>query len=224
MNELLLVGYSRRSRELGQFAELTAIESMQLAVSKGLYLWNRAKEYRKENGKDGNIIVITTDETWFTGENRDKKTIHHTNTKKQASVVNNKPSSTRQMAFSTMCTAGLCQSEEGGKIEAKYFPPAFVFEGEEMGTNDKRARKNKDVFTRFNKTHYFTSKLILEWLDWLLDTSLNVDRKKDTVFMWWDAAPSHCSEPVMAKLKELQDEGVLYVQFIPRNTTMLFQV
>ena len=209
---------------MGQHAELAAIESMQLARWKGLYLWNLAQQHRKANHKTGRTIVINVDETWFTAENRDKQTIHHTNTSKQPSRVNNKPSSDRQLAFSIMCAACLCQSQEGEEIKAKYIRPAFVFQGEPKGILDTDARQDKNAFIRFNKTHYFNTALILEWLDWLLDKALKVDRKQDTVFMWWDAAPCHTSEPVMNKLQELQEEGVLYVQFIPRNTTMLFQV
>lgn len=123
-----------------------------------------------------------------------------------------------------MCAVCLCQAQEGEEIEAKYLRPAFIFQGKPCGNNDNKARQDKNAFIRFNKTHYFNTALILEWLDWLLNTVLEVDPEKDTVFMWWDAAPCHTSEPVMNKLQELQEEGVLYVQFILRNTTMLFQV
>jgi hypothetical protein len=209
---------------MGQHAKLAAIESMQLARWKSLHLWNLAQQNREEMRKTGRTIIINVDETWFTAENRDKQTIHHTNTSKQPSQVNNKPSSDRQLAFSIMCAACLEKSEEGEEIKAKYIHPAFVFQGEPHKINDNKAREDKNAFIRFNKTHYFNTVLILEWLDWLLNKALKVDREQDTVFMWWDAAPCHTSEEVMTKLQELQEAGVLYVQFIPRNTTMLFQV
>lgn len=209
---------------MGQHAKLAAIESMQLARWKSLHLWKLAQQNREEMRKTGRTIIINVDETWFTAENRDKQTIHHTNTSKQPSQVNNKPSSDRQLAFSIMCAACLEKSEEGEEIKAKYIRPAFVFQGEPHKINDNKAREDKNAFIRFNKTHYFNTALILEWLDWLLDKALEVKREQDTVFMWWDAAPCHTSEEVMDKLQQLQEAGVLYVQFIPRNTTMLFQV
>ena len=179
------IGYSSRSREVGQFATIHALEAMALAVDKGRQQMKSADELCKH--KKGNKNFISADETWSKSIYRSNKVIHRTGTGHTPSASETKSSSTRTHASSQMYAAGYQIPYTDGEVKFIYPHPGVVFNGARDGHLNNQAKEDKTQFVRYNKSHYFTTEVILEWLDWFLYVELAIDPENDTVFLWWDA-------------------------------------
>ena len=63
-----------------------------------------------------------------------------------------------------MYAAGYQIPYTDGEVKFIYPHPGVVFNGARDGDLAKQAKKDETQFVRYNKSHYFTTEVILEWL------------------------------------------------------------
>jgi len=126
---------------------------------------------------------------------------------------------------SLMLAAFVEKNVRTGKLSSGVLPPFIVFNGKTGATLDKRykdwhQRPGHTGSMNFQKKHWFDTAMTLRWINWLVDQFTRGMK----IGLVWDACPSHLSQVVQARLRELQDQRRLFVVDIPGGMTSILQL
>ena len=124
-----------------------------------------------------------------------------------------------------MLTAYVEKNWRTGDLASGVLPPFLVFNGKTGATLDNRysdwcQRPGHSGSMNFQSKHWFDAVITLRWVNWLVDQFPRGTR----LGLVWDACPSHLSQLVQARLKELEDTMRLFTVAIPGGMTSILQL
>ena len=167
-------------------------------------------------------IVLCADQTFIRYRLAQEKMLVPTGLRRVGTTTVEKD---ERKGITLMLTAYIEKTWRTGALSSGILPPLMVFNGKTGATLDKRykdwcQRPGHSGSMNSQSKHWFDKIITLRWINWLNDQFPRGTR----LGLVWDACPSHLSQLVQDRLRELEDSMRLFTVAIPGGLTSVLQL